>query len=39
MNEILVSANTGDNAIIWFVILGFVAVALLVFYFIRKRKR
>ena len=34
----LSSVNTGDNNIFIFIILGIVAAALLVFYFIRKRK-
>ena len=38
MDTMLSSANTGDNNIFVFVILGIVAAALLVFYFIRKRK-
>jgi len=39
MNTMLASVDTGDNTIIWVVILGIIAAALLVFYFIRKRKK
>ena len=38
MDTMLASANTGDNNIFIFIALGIVAAALLVFYFIRKRK-